>query len=49
MICPEVIFLAVLIAVDLIAIFYSTYRYYNPKEDGKLRQRDAKHDKENLD
>ncbi|MDO4803863.1 MAG: hypothetical protein Q4A32_03470 [Lachnospiraceae bacterium] len=48
MICPEVIFLAVLAAVDLIAIFYSTYRYYNPKE-GKLRQRDAEYDEENLD
>lgn len=45
MICPEVIFLAALLIVDALAIFYSTYRYYNPKEDGK----DERLDREELD
>ena len=44
MICPEVIFLAVLLIVDALAIGYSTYSIYGTKDEG-----DERLDREELD
>ena len=46
---PEIVFLAALVVVDGIAIVYSTYRYYHPKEkDEEWEERETQFEREEL-